>query len=89
MIRQRALAVLLLLVAFAALAASKAFPFLDDVPGWVRTAVAVAGGVSGLAGVALWLRKPPGEQSAPEAGEQGAPEAYEQGAPGAGERDEL
>ena len=54
---QRSVAVVLILFAFLALAASKAFPFLDDVPGLVKTAVAVVGAACGLTGVYLWVRK--------------------------------
>jgi hypothetical protein len=56
---QRLLAVLLFAVGFLALAASRAFPFLDDVPELVKTAVAVLGAACGLAGVYLWLRRSP------------------------------
>ncbi|RKR92184.1 hypothetical protein BDK92_6618 [Micromonospora pisi] len=58
-ILQRVLAVILLLIAFLALAASKAFPFLDDIPGVAKSAIAVAGAACGLTGVWLWLRKTP------------------------------
>ena len=54
--RQRALAVLLLVIAFLAVAASRAFPFLDDVNGVTETAIVVVGAACGLAGVWLWLR---------------------------------
>jgi hypothetical protein len=54
---QRVVAVVLILVAFLALAASRAFPFLDDVPAPVKIAVAVVGAVCALTGVYLWLRK--------------------------------
>lgn len=57
MLRDRILAVLLLAVALAGLTASKAFPFLDDVPEPVKIAVVLVGAASGLAGVWLWLRK--------------------------------
>jgi hypothetical protein len=56
--RNRVFAVVLLIVAFAGLAASKAFPFLDDVPSAAKTAIAVVSAGCGLAGVALWFRKP-------------------------------
>jgi hypothetical protein len=56
---QRLVAVLLFLVAFLALAASRAFPFLDDIPGVVEMAVVLVGVACGLAGVYLWLRKTP------------------------------
>jgi hypothetical protein len=57
---QRLVAVVLFLVAFLALAASRAFPFLDDIPGIVETAIVLVGVVCGLAGAYLWLRKSPG-----------------------------
>ncbi|MEV4625330.1 hypothetical protein AB0J90_03425 [Micromonospora sp. NPDC049523] len=59
MILQRTLAVLLLLLAFLALAASRAFPFLDDLPGVAESAIVVVGAACGLTGVWLWLRKTP------------------------------
>jgi hypothetical protein len=54
---QRLVALVLFLAAFLALAASRAFPFLDDIPGVVETALALLGAVCALAGVYLWLRK--------------------------------
>jgi hypothetical protein len=57
MSRDRILAVLLLLIAFATLVASRALPVLDDVPGPAKVAIVVVGVVCGLAGVGLWLRK--------------------------------
>ncbi|MFF5171210.1 hypothetical protein ACFY3U_01065 [Micromonospora sp. NPDC000089] len=57
--RQRVLAVVLLLVAFLALVASRAFPFLDDLSGVAKVGIAVAGAAFALAGVWLWLRKTP------------------------------
>jgi hypothetical protein len=56
---QRSVAVVLFLAAFLALAASRAFPFLDDIPGVIETAIVVLGVVCALAGVYLWLRKSP------------------------------
>ncbi|WP_422771991.1 hypothetical protein ACN28C_02465 [Plantactinospora sp. WMMC1484] len=64
MTRQRILAVLLLLIAFVALALSRAFPFLDDFPTLAKSAIAVAGAACGLTGVWLWLRRTP-ERSSP------------------------
>jgi len=57
MARDRILATALLLIALVALAASKAFPFLRDMPDGAQVAVVIAGVVCGLAGVWLWLRK--------------------------------
>ena len=56
---QRVGAVVLFLIAFLALAASRAFPFLDDIPGVVETAIVLVGVSCGLAGAFLWLRKTP------------------------------
>ncbi|MFI2708681.1 hypothetical protein ACH495_00920 [Micromonospora sp. NPDC018662] len=56
MTRQRALAAVLLVVAFLALVASRAFPFRDDIPDVAQAAIAIAGAACGLAGVGLWLR---------------------------------
>ncbi|MEV0730313.1 MULTISPECIES: hypothetical protein [Polymorphospora] len=53
---RRILAVLLLLVAFAALVAQRMFPFLADAPWALRTAVTVVGVVCLLVAVSLWLR---------------------------------
>jgi hypothetical protein len=63
MLGRRALALLLLLLAFLGLAASRAFPFLDDVPGVVKTVAACVAAACGLAGVGLWLRRPPGSEN--------------------------
>lgn len=63
----RVIAVVLFAVALLALAGRRAFPFMDDVPGLVKTAVAVAGALCGLAGVHLWLRKPSGAEGSGEA----------------------
>jgi hypothetical protein len=60
---QRVIAVVLLLVALLALAASRAFPFLDDIPGAVETVIVLLGVACGLAGVYLWLRKAPGSKA--------------------------
>jgi len=60
---QRLVAVVLFLVAFLALGASRAFPFLDDIPGIMELAIVVLGVLAALAGVWLWLRKPPGSQA--------------------------
>ena len=57
--RQRSLAVVLLAIAFLTLAASRAFPFLDGIPGVAEFAIAVAGAACALTGVWLWLRKGP------------------------------
>ena len=54
--RQRVLAVILLIIAFLTLAASRAFPFLDDISGAAETAIVVAGAACALGGVWLWLR---------------------------------
>jgi hypothetical protein len=54
--RQRALAVVLLAAAFLALAATRAFPFMDDLSTPVQIVIAGAGAVCALAGVGLWLR---------------------------------
>jgi len=53
---RRSVAVVLFLIAFLALAASKAFPFRDDIPGMVKAAIAVAGAACALSGVYLWVR---------------------------------
>jgi hypothetical protein len=55
----RSVAVVLFLVAFLALAGSRAFPFMDDIPGVMEMAIVLVGAVSALAGVYLWLRKSP------------------------------
>ena len=57
--RQRLLAVVLLFIAFLALVASRAFPFLDDISGVAKVAIVLAGAACALAGVWLWLRKRP------------------------------
>ncbi|MEG3634974.1 hypothetical protein [Micromonospora palythoicola] len=57
--RQRVLAVLLLLIAFLALVASRTFPFTDDLSGLAEFAIALGGAACGLAGVWLWLRPAP------------------------------
>jgi hypothetical protein len=59
MTRQRVLAVVLFLIAFLALAASRTFPFLDDLSGAAEAAIAVVGAACALTGVSLWLRKTP------------------------------
>jgi hypothetical protein len=59
MTRQRVLAAILLLIAFLTLAASRAFPFLDDLSGAAESAIVGAGAACALAGVWLWLRKTP------------------------------
>ncbi|KAB1161887.1 hypothetical protein F6X68_02315 [Micromonospora sp. AMSO12t] len=58
MVRQRVLAVLLFLIALVALAASRTFPFLDDLPELAESAIACLGAACLLTGVWLWLRKP-------------------------------
>jgi hypothetical protein len=60
---QRLVAVVLFLIAFLALAASRAFPLLDDIPGVVETIIVVVGVVCGLAGVYLWLRRAPDSEA--------------------------
>ena len=65
MLRNRVLAVLLLLVAFVALVLSHTFPFLDNLSALEETAIAVGGAVCGLAGVSLWLRKAPQQDDSP------------------------
>lgn len=65
MTRQRILAVLLLLIAFLALALSRAFPVLDDLPTLAKSAITVAGAACALTGVWLWFRKTP-DRSAPQ-----------------------
>ena len=60
---QRLVAVVLFVVAFIALAASRAFPFLDDIPGIVETAIVLVGAVCALTGVYLWVRKSPGSNA--------------------------
>jgi hypothetical protein len=61
--RQRVLAAFLLFIAFLALAASRAFPFLDDLSEAVKIAVTFAGAACALTGVWLWLRKRPGSET--------------------------
>lgn len=63
MIRRRAFAVVLLVIAFLTLAATRAFPFLGDVSGLTETAIVFAGVACGLAGVWLWTRKTPEPES--------------------------
>jgi hypothetical protein len=53
---RRAVAVVLFLVAFLSLAASRAFPFRDDIPGVAEAAIVFAGAACALAGVYLWVR---------------------------------
>ena len=60
---QRVVAVVLFLIAFLTLAAARAFPFLDDIPGVVEAAVVVGGVACGFGGVYLWLRKSPGSRA--------------------------
>ncbi|MGC4886163.1 hypothetical protein [Micromonospora sp. DT227] len=55
----RILAVALFVLAFLALAATRAFPFVADLSGVVKSAVAVVGAACLLVGVALWTRRPP------------------------------
>jgi hypothetical protein len=59
MTRQRAGAIVLLLIAFFVLVASRAFPFLDDISGAAETAIVLVGVACALLGVHLWLRKSP------------------------------
>lgn len=59
MTRHRIGAVVLLLIAFLALVASQAFPFLDDISGMTETAVVLAGAACALLGVSLWVRNTP------------------------------
>jgi hypothetical protein len=59
MTAQRVIAVILLLIAFLALAASRAFPFLDGLSGAAESAIAMAGAACALTGVWLWLRRTP------------------------------
>ncbi|MDO3686558.1 hypothetical protein [Micromonospora sp. C28ISP2-4] len=58
MVLQRVTAGFLLLIGLLAMAATRAFPFLDDLSEPAETAVAIAGAAFLLAGVWLWLRKP-------------------------------
>ncbi|MFD0969780.1 hypothetical protein [Plantactinospora endophytica] len=71
MIRQRVLAVLLLVIGFLALALSQAFPVLDDLPTLAKSAIAVAGAASTLTGVWLWFRKTPEGSSPQTTGDDG------------------
>ncbi|MGK5678762.1 hypothetical protein [Actinoplanes sp. URMC 104] len=57
---RRAGAVVLFVVAFLALAGSRAFPFMDDLPGVIEAAVVLVGAMCALAGVYLWPRRSPG-----------------------------
>ena len=59
MILRRTLAVLLLLFALAAVALSRAFPFLDDLSDSAKSAISVGAAVCVLAAVRIWLRKTP------------------------------
>ncbi|MET8463123.1 hypothetical protein [Micromonospora zamorensis] len=56
---QRILAIVLLLLAFLTLVASRAFPFVDDLPGAAESAIVFVGAACALTGVWLWLRKTP------------------------------
>lgn len=49
----------LLLVALLAMSATRAIPFLDDIPELAKTAIATGGAACLLTGVWLWLRKAP------------------------------
>ena len=55
----RIVAVVLFVIAFLTLAASRAFPFLADLSGAVKTAIVVFGAICVLAGVRLWSRNMP------------------------------
>ncbi len=57
MIIQRVAAGLLLLIGLLAMAATRTFPFLDDLSKPAETAVAIGGAACLSAGVWLWLRK--------------------------------
>jgi hypothetical protein len=59
MTRQRIGAIVLLLIAFLALVARFAFPFMDGISGVTKTAIALVGAACALLGVYLWLRKTP------------------------------
>jgi multisubunit Na+/H+ antiporter MnhG subunit len=59
MILRRTLAVFLLLVALAALAFSRAFPFLDDLSAAAKSGITVGAAVCVLAAVRVWLGKAP------------------------------
>ncbi|MDG4789387.1 hypothetical protein O7626_26265 [Micromonospora sp. WMMD1102] len=54
---RRVLAVVLLLIAFVALAASRTFPILDDLSGVAKSAITIAGAACALVGAWLWVRK--------------------------------
>jgi hypothetical protein len=56
---RRSVAVVLFLVAILSLAASRAFPFMDNLPGLLEAAVVLLGAVCALAGAYLWLLKSP------------------------------
>ncbi len=73
MVVQRITAGLLLLIGFLAMAASRTFPFLDDLSEPAESAVAIGGAACLLAGVWLWLRKPADRSSAPSAGDGESP----------------
>ena len=53
----RVVAVILFAIAILTLAASRALPFLVDIPGAVQAAIVVVGVVCVVVGVRLWLRK--------------------------------
>jgi hypothetical protein len=59
MTARRVLAVVLVLIAFLALAGSRAFPFLDGISGVAETAIVAAGAACGLTGAWLWSRITP------------------------------
>ena len=59
MTRQRIGAIVLLLIAFLALVAGRAFPFLGDISGVAEPAIALGGAACALLGTFLWLRKTP------------------------------
>jgi hypothetical protein len=52
---KRVLALVLLLIAFGGLGASRAFPFLEGLAEPVQVAIATVGAVAGLIGIRLWL----------------------------------
>jgi ABC-type Mn2+/Zn2+ transport system permease subunit len=56
---QRLAAIVLLVIAFLTLAASRALPFRDDVSGAAEAAIVIGGVVCALAGVYLWVRQAP------------------------------
>ncbi|MET9301007.1 hypothetical protein ABZX66_16920 [Micromonospora aurantiaca] len=73
MVLQRIAAGLLLLIGLLAMAATRTFPFLDDLSEPAETAVAIGGAACLLAGVWLWLRKPADRSSTPSAGDGETP----------------